>query len=442
MYKLIKYTFLLTLLTAHSAMMKAQTVRNLSLDEAIELGIQNSKQLAMANGKVAVMQARVAQIKNMLIPSVNASVNYTRISDNVEPFKVQFSPAAQPVSLNPQILDQSYNRLGVQTGLFTGFRAINTLKSTQYLEQAAQLDAEKDKADIRLNIINAYYNYFKLIASKQILEENLQRFDHRLTDTKLFLNQGIALQNDVLKLELHKANLQQNIADVQGAIDIATFNLALMLGLATDTKINLNESLNKTSRTIAQTNELIIEALQNRYEIKANQYRQQASKKAIEISKSYYYPVINVGANYDYNLPNQRVFPQENAFKGTWFAGITASYNLVNLYSAKDLVREQNVNYQQTISLNAMSEDVVKMDVNANASAYHTALQKITLANKSIDQATENQRIMQTRYTNQIATLTDLLEADALYSQAQLNLINANADAEIAYAKLQKSIGK
>ena len=442
MYKLIKYTFLLSFLTAHSAMMKAQTVRNLSLDEAIELGLQNSKQLAMANGKVAVMQARVAQIKNMLIPSVNASVNYTRISDNVEPFMVQFSPTAQPVSLNPQILDQSYNLLGMQAGLFTGFRAINTLKSTQYLEQAAQLDAEKDKADIRLNIIHAYYNYFKLIASKQILEENLQRFDHRLTDTKLFLNQGIALQNDVLKLELHKANLQQNIVDVQGAIDIATFNLALMLGLATDTKINLNESLNKTSRTIAQTNELIIEALQNRYEIKANQYRQQASKKAIEISKSYYYPVINVGANYDYNLPNQRVFPQENAFKGTWFAGITASYNLVNLYSAKDLVREQKVNYQQTISLNAMSEDVVKMDVNANASAYHTAVQKITLANKSIDQATENQRIMQTRYTNQIATLTDLLEADALYSQAQLNLINANADAEIAYAKLQKSIGK
>jgi len=263
-----------------------------------------------------------------------------------------------------------------------------------------------------------------------------------LTDTKLLFNQGIALQNDVLKLELNKASLQQNIADVQGAIDIAAFNLDLMLGLPTETNIKLNETLNKPTHTIAQTDDLIIEALQNRLEIKANQYRQQASKKAIAISKSMYYPVINVGANYDYNLPNQRVFPQENAFKGTWFAGITASYNLVNLYSAKDLVREQKANYQQTISLNALSEDAIKMDVNANASAYHTALQKISLANKSIDQATENQRIMQTRYANQIATLTDLLEADALFSQAQLNLINANADAEIAYAKLQKSIGK
>jgi len=442
MHKLIKYPILLSLLIANSTMMKAQTMKNLSLDEAIELGMQHSKQLAIANSKVAVMQARVAQIKNMLIPSVNASINYTRISDNVEPFKVQFSPTAQPISLNPQILDQSYNRLGVQSGLFSGFRAINTLKSTQYLEKASQLDAEKDKAEIRLNIINAYYNYFKLIASKQILEENLQRFDHRLTDTKLLFNQGIALQNDVLKLELNKASLQQNIADVQGAIDIAAFNLDLMLGLPTETNIKLNETLNKPTHTIAQTDDLIIEALQNRLEIKANQYRQQASKKAVAISKSMYYPVINVGANYDYNLPNQRVFPQENAFKGTWFAGITASYNLVNLYSAKDLVREQKANYQQTISLNALSEDAIKMDVNANASAYHTALQKISLANKSIDQATENQRIMQTRYANQIATLTDLLEADALFSQAQLNLINANADAEIAYAKLQKSIGK
>ncbi len=442
MFKLIKYTFLLSLLAFNSLLLKAQKVKNLSLDEALELGVQNSKQLAIANGKVAMMQARVAQVRNQLIPSLNASLNYTRISDNVEPFKVQFSPSAPAVSLNPQILDQSYNRLGLQYGLFTGFRAVNTLKSAQYLEEASQLDAEKDKAEIRLNIINAYYNYFKLIASKNIMEENLQRYDHRLTDTRMFLNQGIALQNDVLKLELNKANLQQNLADVQSAIDITNFNLDLMLGLPTDTKINLNESVTSGKRTIAQTDELMVEALQNRKEIKANQYRQQAVKKAIQISKGNYYPVISLGANYDYNLPNQRVFPQEKAFKGTWFAGITASYNLVNLYSAKDLVREQKANYQQTISLNELSEDAVKMEVNASASAYHTALQKITLADKSIDQAKENQRIMQTRYANQIATLPDLLEADALYSQAQLNLINANADAEITYARLQKSIGK
>jgi outer membrane protein TolC len=73
---------------------------------------------------------------------------------------------------------------------------------------------------------------------------------------------------------------------------------------------------------------------------------------------------------------------------------------------------------------------------------YQTALQKITLAQKSIDQAKENQRIMNLRYNSQVATLTELLEADGLYTQAQLNLVNAQIDAELAYAKLQKSIGQ
>jgi outer membrane protein TolC len=41
-----------------------------------------------------------------------------------------------------------------------------------------------------------------------------------------------------------------------------------------------------------------------------------------------------------------------------------------------------------------------------------------------------------------VATLTELLEADGLYTQAQLNLVNAQIDAELAYAKLQKSIGQ
>jgi outer membrane protein TolC len=88
-----------------------------------------------------------------------------------------------------------------------------------------------------------------------------------------------------------------------------------------------------------------------------------------------------------------------------------------------------------------LSSDI-KMEVNAQVLTYQTALQKITLAQKSIDQAKENQRIMNLRYNSQVATLTELLEADGLYTQAQLNLVNAQVDAELAYAKLQKSIGQ
>jgi outer membrane protein len=422
--------------------LQAQSSRKLSLSEAVSLGLQNSKILQMSSAKLEAIHARVTQIKNQLLPSVNLSTNYTRISNNITPYTVSFSPTSPEVILNPQILNQSYNRIGIQYGIFTGSRAINTLKSTEFLEKASVLDAEKDKAEVRLNLINAYFSYSKLLASKQVLDENLKTLDSRLSDTRNFLNQGLALQNDVLKLELTQASYQQNLADVQAAIDISNFNLCLILGLPTETQIEPEQNSPESKREVLATQTFIDEALQNRPELKAMNFRKLAGERAVEISRGNYFPVISLGANYDYNLPNQRIFPQENAFKGTWALGLTATYNLVNLYSTKAMIQEQKANLAQTQYQQQYLTSDIKMEVNAQVLTYQTALQKITLAQKSIDQAKENQRIMNLRYNSQVATLTELLEADGLYTQAQLNLVNAQIDAELAYAKLQKSIGQ
>lgn len=430
------------LLVYGNTQLQAQGPRKLALSEAVSLGLQNSKVLQISSAKLEAIHARVTQIKNQLLPSVNLSTNYTRISNNVTPFTVRFSPSSPEVVLNPQILNQSYNRIGIQYGIFTGSRAVNTLKSTEFLEKASVLDAEKDKAEVRLNLINAYFSYSKLRASKQVLDENLKTLDSRLTDTRNFFNQGLALQNDVLKLELTQASYQQNLADVQAAIDINNFNLCLLLGLPTETQIETEQNVLEAKREVLATQTFIDEALQNRPELKAMNFRKLAGERAVEISRGNYFPVISLGANYDYNLPNQRIFPQENAFKGTWAIGLTATYNLVNLYATKALIEEQKANLAQTQYQQLYLTSDIKMEVNAQVLTYQTALQKITLAQKSIDQAKENQRIMNLRYNSQVATLTELLEADGLYTQAQLNLVNAQIDAELAYAKLQKSIGQ
>lgn len=430
------------LLVYGNTQLQAQGPRKLALSEAVSLGLQNSKVLQISSAKLEAIHARVTQIKNQLLPSVNLSTNYTRISNNVTPFTVRFSPSSPEVVLNPQILNQSYNRIGIQYGIFTGSRAVNTLKSTEFLEKASVLDAEKDKAEVRLNLINAYFSYSKLRASKQVLDENLKTLDSRLTDTRNFFNQGLALQNDVLKLELTQASYQQNLADVQAAIDINNFNLCLLLGLPTETQIETEQNVLEAKREVLATQTFIDEALQNRPELKAMNFRKLAGERAVEISRGNYFPVISLGANYDYNLPNQRIFPQENAFKGTWAIGLTATYNLVNLYATKALIEEQKANLAQTQYQQLYLTSDIKMEVNAQVLTYQTALQKITLAQKSIDQAKENQRIMNLRYNSQVATLTELLEADGLNTQAQLNLVNAQIDAELAYAKLQKSIGQ
>ena len=82
------------------------------------------------------------------------------------------------------------------------------------------------------------------------------------------------------------------------------------------------------------------------------------------------------------------------------------------------------------------------MDINAQYFGYQTALGKIKLTQKTITQATENQRVMNNRYRATVSTLSELLDADALLLQAKINLEIAKADAELAYYKLLKAIGK
>ena len=77
-----------------------------------------------------------------------------------------------------------------------------------------------------------------------------------------------------------------------------------------------------------------------------------------------------------------------------------------------------------------------------NYYAWQTAQQKIALSEKSLTQATENQRITQLRNTQQLASVTDLLEADGLLLQAHINQVTAKADAYLSRLKLLRSAAK
>ena len=89
--------------------------RSLRMDEAIQLGLENSKQLKLSNARTQAFQAKVEQLKNTLIPNLTLTSGYTRISDNISPYTVTFGGNTQ--TLNPQILNQYTNKASIQRGV-------------------------------------------------------------------------------------------------------------------------------------------------------------------------------------------------------------------------------------------------------------------------------------------------------------------------------------
>ena len=419
---------------------KSQTIRTITLDEAVKLGLEHSQQLKISNAKRTIATAKKEQFWSTQIPAVSLVSGYSRLSDNVAPFKLQFPGTSEAVALNPQILNQFTNRISAQQIVFSGMRAVNFYKSAEFLEKAATLDIDKDKIEIKNNIAAAYYNLYKLQSSDEILGENLKVLRGRYNDVQNFVKNGTALENDALKADLAISQLEMAKKDVENAIHVALYNACILLGLPTDTRLELDKSNLFPEKTV-NTLDFYLNSLTSRPDINATELRHQAALKNIDVAKGGVYPVISLNANYYENRPNQRVFPQQDAFKGTWDAGILLTYNLTAAYTTKYQVKEAQANLAQTDALKTQITEGAKMEVTANFYAYQSAINKIALSQKSIAQSTKNQRVMKNKYDAQMITIGELLDSDFLVLQAKLNLESAKADAETAYYKLMKSAG-
>jgi outer membrane protein len=418
----------------------AQATKKLTLYEAIKLGQDQSRSLKISQSKMALMDAKYMEIKDLALPSVSVSAGYTRLSD-IDPFRIQLAPHTEPVTLFPVILNNYMTRASINESVFNGFRLKNGILSQQYLLEAAKLDYEKDKSEIIFNIVNAYYNLFKIQSSQKLIEQSLVQADERIKVARNLEGQGLAIHNDVLRVELQRSNIELSQIDINTNLEVANYNFVVMTGLPEGTQIEIDTLELFKSRNKKQFPDYLSSSLEKRSDLKAADMRKKASELNLKVVKGNKLPTLNVGANFYYSDPNPRYIPPADVFHSTWDVGLSLNWNLTALYTTHHQSEEAQTLLLQTTAISDQISDGVRMEVNQDFVKYETSLKKIDVAQRSVSQAEENYRTTLSRYNQHIALLTDLLDADVLLLQAKMNLTDARADAEIAYNHLLKSTG-
>jgi outer membrane protein len=438
MYYLKNKLFLLLLLAPFLA--QAQGSRKLKLDEAMKLGLEQSRSLKLSQSKMALMDAKFVELKDMALPSVQLSASYYRLSD-VPAFTFQMSPHSEPITLFPVILNNYSTRASVSEPVFTGFRLKNGILSQQYLLEASKLDFEKDKSDITNNIVNAYYNLYKVQISKKLIQESLKDADERLKVVKNLEQQGLAIHNDVLRVELQRSNIELSEVDANNNLEVANYNFGVLTGLPDGTIVEIDSVDLFRAKDFKSFPDYLKTSLDKRSDLKAADMRRKAAETNMKVARGNFFPNLSVGANYYYSDPNPRYVPPVDAFHSTWDVGLSLNWNLTSLYTTHHQESEaKTVILQNTIAGDQIT-DAIRMEVNQDFVNYEQSLKKIDIAQRSVSQAEENYRTMLSKYNNSTALLSELLDADVLKLQAKLNLTFAKADAEIAFSHLLKSTG-
>ncbi|MEO6883347.1 MAG: TolC family protein [Bacteroidia bacterium] len=437
----MKNYFLAVLGILFSSALFAQQTQQISLNDAIQLGLKNSHQLKLVQAKIAAAVATAAEDKDYTLPSAKANAGYSRY-DVVSPFELIFGGNPHPLfTLEPSIFNAYMGSVSVNEGLFEGFKLKYLRQSADYLQQAAKMDADKDKNDFIFSIVEAYYNIYKMEASKKVISQSLDQTAQQVKEVQDFLNQGLATSNDLLKVELQQSNIQLSEMDVDNTLKIIRYNFNLMIGLPDSTNISIDTTIAVSAKTISPFANYLQNAMDGRSELKSSDLQLKAAQANIGMIKSVYYPSVGLGLGYNYINPTSDFIPATDQFISAWNVGINVSYNIASLYTTKNKLEVAKAQLAEIQEGQDQISDGIKMEVNTGFVEYQQTQEKITVLQKSVEQATENDRIVKSKFDNHVALLSDLLDADVALYQTKIALATAQADAEIAYNKLLKSIG-
>jgi outer membrane protein len=162
----------------------------------------------------------------------------------------------------------------------------------------------------------------------------------------------------------------------------------------------------------------------------------------ISAARSSWFPQVYLFGDYYYSKPNQRIQPLENKFYDTWDVGVALNWEIWNWgLTSSRVTQSEELKFQSEMALEQY-RDKLREDVYAAYFSYKTALDKINVSKLSVEQADENYRITFEKYNQQLATSSDLIDAETSLSEAKINYTNTLVDYQIAKIQLDKLLGK
>ncbi len=418
----------------------SQQTKTLTLIEAIDLSLKNSKQLKAGSARIDQAVAAVIDAENNRLPGFTVSGSYLRLlSPNVN-LKIKSNNnnggTGGTTGSTPKVSQALYGIANASYPLYTGGRIRYGIESAKYLEEAAKLDVDNNKNAVVLNTMNAYTNLYKANAAIAVIKQNLESSRQRDTSFSHLEQNGLLARNDLLKTELQTSNIELNLLDAENNRSLAAINMDLILGLPENTEIIIDPNSFKTVSTTTAMLDYEQLALQNRKDMQAVAYRKKAAETGIKSARSLAYPnIVLTGGYVAADVPN--LVTITNAIN----AGIGVQYNLSSLWKknsqlmlAKARVAEFEANQEELY-------DAVRLEISEGYQNYQLTLKKTEVYQKTLTQSEENYRITKNKYDNSLVTINDLLDADVALLQARLNVAAAQADAILAYNKLLQTTG-
>jgi outer membrane protein len=412
-----------------------KAVKNIRLEEAIQLGIQNNRQLKMANADAAIASENISQAKIAKVPRLGLNAGYTYIG-NPKLYDGFYQSSVEVDYYNHQAFANIISTMPVYTG-----GAINTkIEQQQLMADMQQTVIKMTEAEVKNAITEHFFTLEKLYRQIEVTKQNIINTDLRINQLKSRVANGQNLKSDLLRTELQQSNFKVSVFRSSNNIELVSNYLDILIGLPTNTilKPKVAESMIPTGNVDLQSS--LSEAYGNRMEIKRAEIGVKLSESSLSLTKSGFSPNINASLILNSEYPAQ--WPTYVNIVNFWAAGVSLNWDISTLYTLKHRVKADKFQIDKSnIALDA-TRDQIDREVKTAFVKFEESKKNITTYQKDVELSLSNYKIVKSRYDNDFALISDMVDAELQLNNSKISLVNANLDLIIQYYSLQYAMGK
>jgi outer membrane protein len=326
--------------------------------------------------------------------------------------------------------------------IFTGFSILRQYDIANLGLDAAEIKEKLVRQDIILEAKTAYFMLLKAQKLRKIAEQTVIQINAQKNVAENFYQVGMSPLNDLLQAQVELANAKQELIVAKNNMENAESDFNTLLRRPINTPVAVEDILDY-SPFKKDLDYCLAQADKNRLEIKIADLDVEIAEKELQLTKKDYYPSINLEGNYFRHGTEWDVNGGTGIFDPRgWNILAVAKWNFFEWGRTSYGVNEKKSRLSQSQFRKDEILDNIQQEVKKAFLRTQEAEKAIITVEKAIEQAKENFRINQERYKEQMATSTDVLDAQTLLSKTMTNYYNALYAYKISKAALYRAMGQ
>ena len=315
--------------------------------------------------------------------------------------------------------------------VFAGGQIINGNKLAKVGEDVSRLQLQLSENEVE----NTAEQYFWQLASMQEKMKTIEAVDTLLAsihnDVDVAVRAGLVMPNDLLQVQLRQNDIESQRLKLNNGISIVRLLLSQYCGLC-DTSFVISYQTDVISPLATKQNHR--QALLGTAEYQLLGKQVEAANLQKKLAAGQNLPSVAVGAGYNYHnlMDNNHTFAMVFA---------TVSVPISDWWSGSHVIKRRKIEHQKAVEQLEDNSQQLQIRMQNAWNGVEESYQQLLLAQRSIEQASENLRLNRNYYKAGVSKMSDLLEAQMLYQQSCDKRTDAFADLQLRLLEYKQATG-